>query len=124
MNLNLEEEVKLPEALADHLGNLRVRYTGYVSNPENDPEGAVLCHVVWKKRHYYCTLSPRSQSIDLDEQLIEDCRTLLAESVENESEFDWRAIHLQKIDRLVRKGAVRLCRKRSKAQQLPARMRL
>jgi hypothetical protein len=63
------------------------------------------------------------QGIVFDERLAEDCRSLLRELVENDSEYDWRSQYLTKIPRLVERAAVRLFKRLLKEKQVPDGLR-
>lgn len=117
----MEENVKLPEALARDLGNLKVRYLGWVScDDEPDEEGTrLLCEVVWQGEHYNCPLLLPLQGIVFNEKLTDDCLDLLTEVTHNEVELQWRGSYLEKIERCVHRAAVRLYKRLLKAKQLP-----
>jgi hypothetical protein len=117
---NIAEKVKLPEALANQLGDMIVQCQGWEQWDRKDEESSkLLSDVVWKKRRYNCPLLLPSQGIVFDEQLTADCRELLRELVENEAEFEWRAKYLDKIENLVQKAAVRLYKQVLKTKELP-----
>ena len=121
---NIEEIVKLPEALASHLGNMSVRYQGWFEcDPADEESSALLCEVVWNRCHYSCRLLLPLQSIEFDEQLLEDCADLLSQSVAHEAEFEWRTQYLEKIETLVQKASVRLYKKLIKSKKLPKGLR-
>ena len=116
----IEEKVKLPEALADKLGNMTVRYQGWEEGDRKDEESSkLLCEVVWGRRCYSCPLLLPLQGIVFDERLTEDCRDLLIQMVDHEAELEWRARYLDKIEGVVQKAAVRLYKQLLKAKELP-----
>lgn len=124
MSLTIEEPVKLPEALATQLGSMMVRYQGWVEwDRQEDESSKLLCDVVWKKRHYSCPMLLPLQGIVFDERLTEDCRTLLRELVENDSEYEWRSQYLTKIPRLVERAANRLFKRLLKEKRVPDGLR-
>jgi hypothetical protein len=63
------------------------------------------------------------KGIVFDERLTEDCRDLLRQMVPHEAEFEWRARYLDKIENLVQRAAVRLCKQLLKAKRLPQGLR-
>lgn len=120
----IEEKVKLPEALVAQLGDMTVRYQGWEEWDSKDEESSkLLCHVVWGGRCYSCPLLLPLKGIVFDERLTEDCRDLLRQMVPHEAEFEWRARYLDKIENLVQRAAVRLCKQLLKAKRLPQGLR-
>ena len=120
MKQKIEEKVKLPEALADKLGNMTVRYHGWEEGDRKDEESSkLLCEVVWCRRCYSCNLLLPLHGIVFDEQLTEDCRDLLIQMVDDEVELEWRAGYLEKIEGVVQKAVVRLYKQLLKAKELP-----
>lgn len=120
MKQKIEEKVKLPEALADKLGNMTVRCHGWEEWDRKDEESSkLLCEVVWHRRCYSCNLLLPLQGIVFDKQLTEDCRDLLIQMVDDEVEMEWRAGYLEKIEGVVQKAVVRLYKQLLKAKELP-----
>ncbi|HUN56457.1 MAG TPA: hypothetical protein VMU29_14985 [Smithella sp.] len=124
MSLTIEEPVKLPEALVAQLGSMTVRYQGWEEwDSEEDESSKMLCDAVWIKRYYSCPMLLPLQGIVFDESLIEDCRSLLRELVENDSEYEWRSQYLTKIPRLVERAAIRLFKRLLKEKRVPDGLR-
>ena len=124
MNHNIEEAVKLPEALAEQLGDMTVQYQGWQeADRDTDETSNILCDVVWSGRRYPCPLLLPLQGIVFDEQLTQDCSDRLGELVEREAELEWRAKYLEKIESLVQKAVVRLYKQLLKAKTLPQGLR-
>lgn len=117
-----EENVKLPEALKPVLGAMTVRYLGWYKDDETN-EVEIRGEVRWGGLSFDCSIQLPSELVLIDEKLEAACHALVAESIENEGELEYRIGYIHKVVPCVERAAKRLCKFLLKPANCPEGLR-